>query len=71
MTFGSLGNRYMEPTNLNLLLSSMVAPLASIAEEFMKSFKSNSEPNNRQKVDELNNRFDKEYDEFNQTHDTH
>ena len=39
--------------------------------EFMRSFKSNSEPNNRRKVDKLNSRFDKEYDVFNQTHDTH
>ena len=42
---------------------------ASIAEEFRKNFQSNSEPNNRHKVEELNSQFDKDYDEFNKTHD--
>ena len=40
----------------------------AIAEAFKNSFKRNSEPNNKNKVEELNNKFSTKYKEFSENH---
>ena len=40
----------------------------AIAESFRKSFEANSEPNNRQRVDEINNEFSRCYKELSESH---
>ena len=43
----------------------------AIAESFRKTFQRNSEPNNADKVNELNSRFLSQYEDFSMKHDNH